>query len=687
MPPFVVLLLEVIEKGIENMAKTITRTATISNKAIIKRFNSHKPFEVVSEYVWNGIDAKANDVNIKLYFYDDELQTVDKIDIIDNGDGIDFQNPDTNFDQWDSSLKDSFDEKGSQGRGRFSFHKIATQATWFTCHHDEHAIISAFSQKIPDYSITPIAASEQNSNVLKNKKGTCVSLTNITKKQAEKIPKVEQLLKEFSLEFGWKLIIDNKLSIKVNSIDIKPPKHRLHTFDKEIDGHNFSISLIIWDEKPNKEKSYNYYYNSEIRYVYNDLTGLNYKNGFYLSAYITSSWFNNFNTSTNRTLSLYDDNESSPNSEAFKKLKSFIQNESRRLYNEFIIEQADELVEDFENKGFIPTYKHEKEEEQRLRIKHTKNLIKSIHVADPYTFNGLKSNKHKKILVALLDKITVSNENDSLLEVLEGVLDLPQDKLDVLANQIKRTKLDHIISTIEVLVKRSDTIDKLQYLIEVFTKDTKETPDLQKIIENNFWLFGPQYELIGAEEDDFQKTSEGLLRAITNKDVIEIEDLVDSNLNVKNIRCQTDLFLARRMVSYSEEIGPHYRCTVIEIKRPSVALNQKHLGQIEKYAEVINKHTAFNDPNMTFDIILVGNKVSSDDYIIRQRLKDNRGKGHKGLVSGVESRIKCYVRSWAEIFNEFKITHTHLLDELKNQRIKLESPTKEELVEDLQSSS
>jgi len=683
---FVVLLLEVIEKGIENMAKTITRTATISNESITKRFKSHKPYEVVSEYVWNGIDAKAKEVNIKLYFYNDEIQTVDKIDIIDNGDGIDFQNPDKNFDNWDSSSKDSFDEKGSQGRGRFSFHKIATQATWYTCHHGEHAIISAFSQEIPDYSITPIAAHNQDSNVLKNMKGTCVSLTNITKKQAEKIPRIEQLLKEFSLEFGWKLIIDNKLSIKVNSTDIKPPKHRLHTFDKEIDGHNFSISLIIWDEKPNKEKSYNYYYNSEIRYVYNDLTGLNYKNGFYLSAYITSSWFDNFNTSTNRTLSLYDDNESSPNSETFTKLKSFIKNESRRLYNEFIIEQADELVEDFENKGFIPTYKHEKEEEQRLRIEHTKNLIKSIHIAEPNTFNGLKSNKHKKILVALLDKITVSNENDSLLEVLEGVLDLTQEKLDTLANQIKRTKLDHIISTIEVLTKRSDTIEKLKYLFEMFSKDTKETPDLQKIIENNFWLFGAQYEIIGAEEDDFQKTSEKLLRTITNKDQIEIEDLVNSNLSLENIRCQTDLFLARKMITYTEEIGSHFKCTVIEIKRPSTVLNEKHLRQIEKYAAVINKHTGFNDPDMTFDIILVGCKISTDDYIIKQRLKDNRGKGHKGLVFGAESRIRGYVRTWAEIFNEFDITHKHLIIQLRNQRVKIESPTKDELVSDLQNS-
>ena len=356
----------------------------------------------------------------------------------------------------------------------------------------------------------------------------------------------------------------------------------------------------------------------------------------------------------------------------------------RDLYNKFIVEQADILVDNFEKDGIIPSYKGENSEERYLRITHTKNLIKSIHVADPNTFNGLKNNKHKKILVALLDKLTVSNENDSLFEVLEGVLNLSQDKLDTLATHIKRTKLDHIISTISTLNKRSDIISKLQYLFDEFPKDTKETPDLQGIIENHFWLFGPQYEIIGAEEDDFQKTSENLLRAITNKDNIEIEDLVNSNLDLSNIRCQTDLFLARRMVTFSEDIGSHFKCTVIEIKRPSLALNEKHLRQIEKYAAVINRHTGFNDPDMTFDIILVGNKVSSEDYIIKERLKDNRGKGHKGLVFGTDSRIKGYVRTWSEIFNEYKITHNHLLKELKTQRIKLESPTKKELISDLQ---
>ena len=37
-----------------------------------------------------------------------------------------------------------------------------------------------------------------------------------------------------------------------------------------------------------------------------------------------------------------------------------------------------------------------------------------------------------------------------------------------------------------------------------------ETPDLQKIIEANTWLFGAQYEILGAEEDSFTKIAKKL---------------------------------------------------------------------------------------------------------------------------------------------------------------------------------
>jgi hypothetical protein len=667
------------------MNKPIYRKATIRNESIAKKFKLFTPQKIISEYIWNGIDAKATIIDVKLHFVNEEFKATSAIEILDNGVGINFQDADNNFDRWDSSEKNSIHERGSEGRGRFSFSKLSNKVTWSTRHNNENALLTAYSTEVPDYTILPITEAEQVPSVRKNQQGTCVYLSELDTNESGKIPTLESLLELLSYEFGWKLIVDDNLKIRVNGIEVKSPEHELFINEYKIDNEIFSTQSICWKTKPLKEKSFNYFYDSSFKKRHRELTGLNNKDDFYLSCYIDSNWFNEFSVGKGSNSDLFQNNNVTSESKTFNKLLSILSIEHHKLYNDFIASQADNLVEQFEKDGYFPVYSYETIEETKTRISHTKQLVKNIHIASPSTFNGLnKKKKHQKILIALLDKITVSSENDSLFEVLEGVLDLDPDKLDTLASQIKRTKLDHIISTIGLLQKRSDVIQQLEYLFENFSSKTKETPDLQKIIENHIWLFGAQYEIIGAEEDDFQKTCGKLLRTITDKDEIEIEDLLDKNQDLADVRGQVDLFLARRMITFTDGVGQHFKCTVIEIKRPGQALNAKHFHQIQRYAQVLANHSGFNDHDMTFDIILVGRRLAQNDYIISQALKDFRGKGNKGLVFGTDDRIKGYVRTWAEIFSEYKISNTHLLTALKSNRLNLESETKETLVNDLQ---
>ena len=66
------------------MAQETNRTATISNEAVRKRFNNHNAGKIISEYIWNGIDANAKSISIKLFYNDSELKTVYKIDILES---------------------------------------------------------------------------------------------------------------------------------------------------------------------------------------------------------------------------------------------------------------------------------------------------------------------------------------------------------------------------------------------------------------------------------------------------------------------------------------------------------------------------------------------------------------------------------------------------------------------------
>jgi len=662
------------------------RITGITDGSIKKRFSSMSAWKMLSEYIWNGLDAGATKVNVIISGDQLVADGVDRIEIHDNGHGIDFQNLDKNFDNFDDSSKREVTQKGSQGRGRYSFHKFAGKATWYTRCNREDAIIEINLSDLKTYNFAALDPIDQKDNIKNNNRGTSVYLSDIPNDKGAKIPSVESLVESLSTEFGWKLIICGNIEITVNGISVTPPEHELFTEAVDTRDSKFMVSVIRWNVQPTGEKSYNYFRDSEDVQKHRTLTGFNYKNKFYISGYIHSDWFDNFQESNKDNTDLFISESKSDTSPEFKTLSKRLKEISHAIYQEFLRERANELVDDFDAKGYFPKYKNESVEDRSIRVEHTKRLVVSICIADPSTFNNLKP-KQTKILIALLDKLTVSSENDSLFDVLEGILELDKEQLDEFSSQIKKSKLDHIISTISSLQKRDLVIQKMKYLFQEHNKEVLETPDLQGIIEANTWLFGSQYTTIGAEEDDFHKTAKALRDSdpeIIDGDEIEPSDLIDG-AEIEGARGQVDLFLARRMATVDHSTQEEFtRCTIIEIKRPSVALNKKHLGQVERYAEVLHKHPEFNDENMRFDVVLVGTRLAQNDYQIKKRLKDNAGKNGQGLVSGADDRIRVYVKTWASIFNDFHITHNNLLQKLKINRSKLEYKNKDELVNELQ---
>ncbi len=269
--------------------------------------------------------------------------------------------------------------------------------------------------------------------------------------------------------------------------------------------------------------------------------------------------------------------------------------------------------------------------------------------------------------------------------MLEGVLTLDSDKTTELANQLKRVSFDNLVSTIEILHKRELAIRQLREVMEHHYKEVLETPDLQKIIEANTWLFGSQYTTLGAEEDTFQSIAKNLRNDVKEIDLVDENDIADGN-NIEGVNRQVDLFLARRVPHLNSRGESFYKCVIIEIKRPSISLNKKHLRQLEDYAEIITKHPAFNSEKMRFELILVGRKISGNDTHINSQLSGLKEKGELGLV-GSDQRIKSYVKTWSTIFDEFELSNNYLLGTLNSKLEGLSNETASSLVSKLKKES
>ncbi|MFP1727684.1 ATP-binding protein [Lonsdalea quercina] len=660
------------------MAKQIIQgTTEINSLGIKNHFESVEPVQAILELVWNGFDAGAKNININIVY--DHFDTVKNLTILDDGDGINFTDLDSNFNRFNDSLKKtSIDQHGSKGRGRLSFHRLCHQAIWYTKYLGRNAYIKINDEDIKAYEAQiDIDADEQNSLLNAMDKGTCVELTLLH----SSLPDRRELISILSNEFCCKLALDDERKVFVNGAEIDIPEHEIKEVSFEIENNDFSVKGIRWDKKPATEKSFIYLTDSSGKIVHKESTTFNKKRDFHLSVFVSSIWADTFSANGD---DIFSTAKSNPDSKAWRQLVKNVLKFSRAIYDNFLRVQVENAIQKLEEDGAFPTYNEYDITYANWKRNNIKQVVRSIYIADPQFLVSLTI-KQKKIIIRLLDKMLVSNQNEDLFDILESVLDLSDSDLSRFASQLKKTKLENIISSIEELQRRRFAVEKLKLIMNEHYKDVLETPDLQKIIENNTWLFGERYETIGAEEDTFTKIAKSLRDSVYSINNIDAQD-VENGEDIIGAKRQTDLFLARRMPTFDSNGNKIFRCIIIEIKRPSIALNVKHLRQLEDYAGIIKRHPEFSSQNLHFELILIGRKISSQDIEIPTRLSNYAGRGDVGLVSD-DANMKRYVKNWYTIFDTFELTNSFMLEKLQMERDVIEKKSREELVKELQEES
>ena len=652
--------------------RDISGTTEISGEGIKKHFKNIEPWQPIFELVWNGLDARAS--NVRVTIKENALGRTDLVAVLDDGEGIDANTLQQTFGRfYDSHKKEDAAFHGAHGRGRLAFHRICNRATWHTKSIAGDARIQVLADNIKRFDAKFVDHEAQHDALRPMEHGTLVELDQFS----DQLPSAFELLNKFEIEFGWYLALHPNKKITINDVLVSVPSHEVHNEYIEVSPFSFQAQIIRWDSRPSSEKSFTYLLDSTGKITYKQLSTFNNKVGFFTSIYVTSKWADDFAIEQD----LMKPDAHTPSSSEWKKVLRALTVTVSHIYEKFLREKAEAEIEKYEEDGLFPTYHGLDADYKEWRLKNTKELVKSIYIADPTVFNS-SGKKQRKIIIRLLDKLSVSNENDSLLEVLNGVLDMDDTSIRMLASQLQRTTLENIVSTIEQLQRRQDVVQKLREIMDVHYRSVLETPDLQKIIEANTWLFGHRYETIGAEEDTFTKIAKELRAKIPTE--MDCSDLDDADVGeIDGARRQTDLFLARKIPTIDSAGNKIYRCIIIEIKRPSISLNVKHLRQLDDYAGILMRHSQFSSEHRHFELILIGRKISSQDVEIGSRLRSHLGQGELGLVSD-DPRMKRYVLNWYTLLDGFELSNSSMLELLKLKRLALEGSSKDELVSDLQ---
>lgn len=627
---------------------------SITTEGIQKNLKNFKPLDALCEYIWNGFDAQADRVDVKLHT--NEFGLINMISIVDNGTGIAYEELGDKFKSFNDSKKYDSSKKvnhslphGRQGIGRLTFFTFAQRARWNTVYEKDGNKYEYYIDMEKD------SLNQYDDNGGRTPKTTEKDVgTEVIFTQIQQFSK-EDIVERIKTEFFWFLELNKNRNFQV-LVDEEKVTYDDFIINKiafvpeaEL-ANEYEISIVQWNQSLGKEFSKFYFIDSDNKEKYKEATKLNKKSDeFFHSIFIKSSYFDDFyfEKEMDGQACLFP-NKNEPE---YRNLMDSINNFLYKFRRQYLKEASDKFIDKLIDSKIYPEF-NASNPIDTYRKSELDNLVGTLYAAQPKIFTNL-SDDNKKITISLLKLIMDAEDKDNLFKVLKQVVDLDEDELAELAGVLKYTSLSNITRLVKMIEDRQMVIQGLKEL--AFNKEmyAKEVPHIQSIVENHYWLFGEQYNLITAAEPDFTLALKGLILATTGK-----EEDVDIDHEDKNK--EMDIFMIRQ-----DRKGDVTENVVVELKRPTVALGETQLSQVKKYLQVIRKEDRFNMGNVKWTFYLVGNKFNTSRFL-EGELENNKNHGEQHLVYWVDNGMtKIYVLKWSEIFDEFSKRHEYLLDKLK----------------------
>ena len=630
--------------------------------------------KAICEYLWNGFDANASQLSIR---YTKNAFNITSLEIQDNGDGIDRSSLQETFGCFQDSQKLhtyqwSSQVKGKKGKGRYSFNCFASKADWVTVYKDKesHYIRHKITIKKGDNQNYDDNEQETKSSSVK-RTGTTVSFSdiNLPSDFFDSEVFLDYLKKEFAVflflnKAQYKEILINGEKLDYEDV-IEDSDNKVIQIEGDRTTFYFNVTYIRWKEKM-KENYSMYFLDSSQTEKYEKTTTFNNKDTkFHHSLYISSDYFNHFTDNATGEKNLFGADNTSPKDKVFKtlvkKLKRFLEEKQKKYVAEVA---SKKLLAKYQSKGII---RQPQNDYDKILVEDLKKTISAMYEVQPKIFTNLQDDQ-AKTLVGVVELLLQTDKREDLISIMENVVKLSDDERHNLASVLKTTDLARITDTIRLIQNRIRTISALKVAIKP-ENGMNEVDDLQKLVEQSFWIFGEEYNIVTQAEPDFNQalmeyldklydTVPGISKSNYSKDKIEHPD----------VNKEMDIFAFRQNIQSSTIDN-----IVVELKHPKVKLGEKELSQVKTYMNVIMSDSRFNATNMRWKFYLVGNDFDSSNYI-HNEMRNAINWGKKNLVCHIDNngiQYEIFVLKWSELFADFEIRHNFLLKKLEMKREEL----------------
>ncbi|WP_020388552.1 ATP-binding protein [Kribbella catacumbae] len=591
-----------------------------------------RPITGIAELIWNALDADATKVDCEVV--DNGLGGADSLRVIDNGRGMNRERIDIDFSQLGGSWKkltantpDGRQLHGRAGQGRFSAFAIGETVVWTSIADAvvgprREIVVTGRRTSLRDFDVSDVVVAADRDT------GTVVECTNLTS-EAETYLLRDDVIDELAAIFAFileKYPID--ITWRGTPVDPESLQLRRENLSLSIEGiTGAELDIIEW-RKPAKRALH--LCDSSGVSLHEMAPGIR-ALGFEFTSYIRWDGFKDLQSQL--VLEEMDDTD-----------VATVINAGRDALREYFKKRASD-------KGgeLIKAWKEEKtypfNVEPATVVEKTERDLFNILAITTAPVVEAADVKSRKLSLRLLRE-AIEKSPGTVHEVLQEVLNLPEDRLQELRDLVEATSLGSIISAARRVTDRLDFIQGLEQILfdGVLRKHTLERSQLHRILANETWLFKEEYAL----------TADDVTLRTALKDHIGLlgrEDLVPSDLDAEVLdadgrRIVVDLMLSR----ITEQAHNERENIVIELKRPSVHIGSEQLSQIQNYASTVKADARFNGTDSRWEFWIVGDELT-------ESAKDqaNQQNREPGIVN-ISTDGKYIVRAvtWGKILQDAK---------------------------------
>ncbi|MDI6028349.1 ATP-binding protein [Corticibacterium sp. UT-5YL-CI-8] len=603
----------------------------------VARQTKAKPVPALAELLWNSLDGDATEVSVE-FAHNDLAGGMSKIVVYDNGDGFSRSDARALFGNLGGSWKRHVRQTkrnhrmihGQEGRGRYKAFALGQSVTWKVC-YDDPAGRKAFEVRLLEADLTDVTITEE---VLAPDRLTGVIVEIGDLRRDFKTFESEGGIQDLNEIFALYLMNYRSVSISVAGQRLDPEKviashHKasLPPIEKEDGaGHDVELEIIEWRTDARRVL----YLCSASGFPFDQVETRFHIPGFSFSAYLKSTYVEELHNEERVALSEMDPLLSAAVESARSAIKDYFRDKSaekaRSLVDEWIAEDV------YPYRG-TPQNAVEKVERQVFDIV-------AVQVQELAPDLGISSAKAKALHLRML-RNAIERGPEELQLILKEVLELPARKQKELANLLQETTLSAIITAAKTVADRLKFISALESI--VFDPETKgrlkERTQLHKILAENTWVFGEEYNLWVSDKD---------LRRVLEKHRDHLDPSIAIDEPVKVIgkaRGIIDLMFSRSTRRHRANDIEHM---IVELKAPKVKIGADEITQAKKYAIAVTSDERFSTVDgVRWHFWLVSNAY--DDFA-KHEIESGPDRERRLIARGPRHIVG--IKTWGELIEE-----------------------------------